>query len=579
MNRTMFASSILLVLMVTVIIPPTNGSDDVIRFAVIGDRTGGHVPGVYEKILDRVESMKPEFAITVGDQIEGYNDDIDMIDAQWAEYDSIASVLSMPLFFTVGNHEIWSDISYDHYRETRGETYYSLNWGSLHLVVLDNGRYNSTSDFASEQLDWLAADLPKYSGGYRLIVFMHKPFWFDTIEEGKPDTLHSLFVANGVEAVFTGHYHSYFSGEYDGIKYTSLGSSGGDASESPTGMHYHFAWVAVTDDEIDITPITLEGARAWDDMPASDLKFIDQIRYRGVVMDKPLSVSRDMTPSDTMISLRVVNLNDDLTLSDTIEWKCPENWTVSPLRRAFSLGPNEEIQLIFAPTNDGRLYPLPSLQTDYAYNENFKCHVERNLRVARSVDCYPADRVSVDGKLDEGCWKDPATRLFHQDGSMMQTDPVEFYFAYDSANIYLAARCEESKMDSLTSKATDHDASIFSEDCVGYFIQPDIDRGVAYQVYINPNAAVFDQKLIVAEDGYTDYYREWDGEYEVNTQRGDDFWTVEAAIPLSVLDAEVSPGMKWGINFRRKQARNNAAADWQTPIDYNPNTYGVLLLH
>jgi hypothetical protein len=33
-----------------------------------------------------------------------------------------------------------------------------------------------------------------------------------------------------------------------------------------------------------------------------------------------------------------------------------------------------------------------------------------------------------------------------------------------------------------------------------------------------------------------------------------------------------------GLEFRRKQKRLNSAADWQVPLDYNPATYGVMVL-
>ena len=40
------------------------------RFAIIGDRTGSAIPGVYERILSEAAFMNPDFAINVGDTIE-----------------------------------------------------------------------------------------------------------------------------------------------------------------------------------------------------------------------------------------------------------------------------------------------------------------------------------------------------------------------------------------------------------------------------------------------------------------------------------------------------------------------------
>ena len=72
--------------------------------------------------------------------------------------------------------------------------------------------------------------------------------------------------------------------------------------------------------------------------------------------------------------------------------------------------------------------------------------------------------------------------------------------------------------------------------------------------------------------------REWNGTYEAKTLRGDDYWSIEARIPLDQLDTENLQGKKWALNFRRKQKRLNTSADWLVPISYDPKDFGVLLL-
>jgi len=46
------------------------------RFAVLGDRTGGAVPGVYERAWIEVAGLDPSFVINVGDSIEGGRDTV-----------------------------------------------------------------------------------------------------------------------------------------------------------------------------------------------------------------------------------------------------------------------------------------------------------------------------------------------------------------------------------------------------------------------------------------------------------------------------------------------------------------------
>jgi 3',5'-cyclic AMP phosphodiesterase CpdA len=83
------------------------------RFAIIGDRTGGHRPGVFEDALGKLNLMKPEFVISVGDQIEGYTDDPARIDQQWNEFESFMGKLDMPFFFIAGNHDISNPLMAD----------------------------------------------------------------------------------------------------------------------------------------------------------------------------------------------------------------------------------------------------------------------------------------------------------------------------------------------------------------------------------------------------------------------------------------------------------------------------------
>jgi len=72
--------------------------------------------------------------------------------------------------------------------------------------------------------------------------------------------------------------------------------------------------------------------------------------------------------------------------------------------------------------------------------------------------------------------------------------------------------------------------------------------------------------------------REWNGRYQTMTSHGPDYWTIEAAIPWAELGVAGVPGKELGINFRRKQFRLGSSADWQAPIDYDPRTYGLLIM-
>ncbi|UCD94850.1 MAG: metallophosphoesterase [Candidatus Zixiibacteriota bacterium] len=558
----------------------TGGSTDApIRFAIIGDRTGSNVPGIYEQIISEVERLRPDFVMNVGDMIEGYTDDTVRLKEEWAEYDSTIASLSMPIHLTPGNHDILSDVQESIYRRLVGEPYYSFNHGDLHFVILDVGRWESSEELPGEQIDWLIKDLEKNAEAAFTFVFFHKPFWYNSVAEGKPDTLHSLFVRYGVDAVFNGHHHEYFSGEYDGIRYTSLGSSGGGADPSPSGLHYHFAWVTVDDDGIHIAPIKMGAVLPWNEITADERKIYSSFRNRGLTFESQTPVEPDLTVNSSRIGVVLDNTMSEVALDDSLEWTIPEGWTVEPQAMYATVPAGAKKTFYFDASCSGEVFPVPSVTTTFNYAEGKKVTVDGNLCVARQACCYPATpKPVIDGDLSESFWKDPETRLVAPGGGEMGIDSVQFYFAYDKNNLYLGAHCIDQDIDSLVGKITEQDGAIFTEDCVGYFIQPTLELDTLYQIYFNPLGAVYDVKYWHAEEGYLDGDRDFNGKYNVKTKKGDSYWSIEIQLPLEQFGVSMKKGDKIHVNFRRKQPRFETAADWQTPIDWDVNTYGLLVM-
>ncbi len=239
--------------------------------------------------------------------------------------------------------------------------------------------------------------------------------------------------------------------------------------------------------------------------------------------------------------------------------------------------PRDSILASFKVEKKGDLYPAPSLSLDFPYSEGKTYQIEKWLTIARRAYCYGVKtHITIDGEIKESDWEDPVTLFFSPQGNPMEIDPVRFYFAHDHENLFIAAYCKESNMDSMVATVIEHDGPVYGEDCVGYFIQPNIDLGTVYQIYLNSLETVFDQKILKTPEGKIDVDREWNGMYEVAAIRGNDYWSIEARIPLNQF--EFAPGEEWGINFRRKQKRYNSTADWQVPISYDPSTYGFLIM-
>lgn len=556
-----------------------------IRFAVIGDRTGGHTPGIHEEIISEINRLRPDFVMNVGDMIEGYSDDIDEIRGEWEEYLKQIGDFSVPLHPTPGNHDIWDDDtgqSLKLYEEFMGRPDYSFDYFGLHIVVLDTSRWEGSDELPQEKLDWLAEDLVNNRDAFYTLVFFHKPFWFETLAHGNPDPLHEIFKKYGVDAVFNGHFHEYFSGEYDGILYTSFGSSGGIMTPGVTGVAYHFGWVTVDGDGIHIAPIKKDSVLAWNEFTSADMVSVETIEKNAFHSNAPVPVGAD-TKFENAAWEFVLKNPGKLAVNDTMRWEIPKGWTVSPDSIPIELIPGAEKKVTVTVSCRGSLFPLPKFTLKIPYKENGTYKFSRGVKVMRRAMCTFADQPpKIDGRVDEtGIWKNPVERLFGPEGGEAETETNRFYFAYDREYLYIATVSRESEPDKMHVSATGRDSvALFKDDCVGFFlIPPGRDNTLDnYQIYFNPNGAVFDQRIHYQDGEIENLFDEWNADCEVQVANMNGVWVLEARIPLKDLGVtQIASGDRWHVNFRRKQQRLGTSADWMVPINYEPEVYGEMV--
>lgn len=559
------------------VLVPALAASSPLRFAVIGDRTGGAQPGIYEQVVAEIEQEKPEFVIAVGDQIEGYTEDTVKLNAQWQEYKAIVSGLSMPLYLIPGNHDIATSGHLQPYVANAGQPYYSFDREGMHFVVLDASRWESSDRLPSEQLDWLAADLVKEADAKYTFVFYHRPYWDGTTNAGKPDTLHKLFVRHGVDAVFAGHYHRYSSGEYDGIKYTVVGSSGGGAEPGPTGILYHHLFVEADSSGITMTPVLLGGERRrWDDVTDADIRSKARSELGGFRFAAPVLVGPDLSAGGTA-TVVLTNSSATDSLKGALIWDTPAAWKVEPGEELVGVPPGSSVTRVFGVKSSGRPFPVPELTLDMAHGPGGPAQVAHRLWVTRVAQAVPAASApAIDGRVDDQCWRDPETRMLDADGSPARTDSVRFFFAYDSADLYLAAVCFDPAVATIRAQASGRDGAVAEDDCVGYLFQPDTGKGDVFHVLFNAAGAVFDEAIGFSEKGEASAVPAWDGDYATRSFIGDGFWSIEVRVELPVELIKPMPGMAWGLNFRRMQPSRKANADWQ-PMSLDPGSFGLLL--
>lgn len=256
--------------------------DGVFHFVVFGDRTGGPAAGI--KILAQAVAdtnlLAPDFVITVGDLINGYNDDAAW-KAQAVEYSTTMRKLACPWFPVAGNHDLYyrgkdaERTSHDaNYEAHFGPLWYAFAHKNCWFIALhsDEGdpatgerSFNKAAaqKMSAAQFAWLTRVLARARGAEHVFVFLHHPRWLKQHEKADYgddwERVHALLRAAGnVSAVFAGHIHRIrYDGARDGIEYFTLAAVGASlATDVPrAGYLHHINVVTVRKERIDVATI------------------------------------------------------------------------------------------------------------------------------------------------------------------------------------------------------------------------------------------------------------------------------------------------------------------------------------
>lgn len=222
-----------------------------LHFAILGDRTGEAVPGVYQEAWKEIAAEKPDFVINVGDSIQGGDDATAA--KEWREVKSfLAAYRRFAFFFVPGNHDVWSEESSALYQQqTSRPLHYSFDRATAHFTVLDNSRTETLPD---SELTFLRDDLEAHKSQKVKFIFFHRPSWILQTLLRNPDfPLHKLAREYGVQYVVCGHIHEMLRFNLDGVEYLSLASSGGHLRDPKTyarGWFFQYSSVRVRGDDV-----------------------------------------------------------------------------------------------------------------------------------------------------------------------------------------------------------------------------------------------------------------------------------------------------------------------------------------
>lgn len=216
-------------------------ASDRVRFAIVSDLHAQDVPDGKERmqaVVDAANRNHVDFLIELGDFIR--------LDKSSVPYNNIWQEYKGPKYYVLGNHDL---DSYTKEQYIKGfdmpGRYYSFDKGNFHFIVLDGnnlydgktyrpyGMANYYVDskmrafYDPEQLAWLADDLKKTNK--RCIIFTHQSI--DTYSNNRKEVQAILENENKrcgfkkVVVAFSGHNHSNYTKEINGITYIQINSA------------------------------------------------------------------------------------------------------------------------------------------------------------------------------------------------------------------------------------------------------------------------------------------------------------------------------------------------------------------
>lgn len=269
------------------------------RFAVIGDRTGAHRPGVFSDAMRKLELLQPDFVITVGDLLEGYTKDEQEIVRQWEEVEQRLSVLSMPVYHIAGNHDYSNTAMARIWKERRGAAYWAFVYEQVLFIGLctedppvpQSARTLASTreleaamarapeqtqsrlleavkargqppklpgavNISADQVEFVRQTLLMHRDARWTFLVMHKPAWqYDS----QPFYAIEAMLADRPYTVIAGHEHYYEHETRRGRDYIVMGTTGGVWLRDGPGRVDHFAMVSMKDAKPIIANVRTDG--------------------------------------------------------------------------------------------------------------------------------------------------------------------------------------------------------------------------------------------------------------------------------------------------------------------------------
>jgi len=209
----------------------------------------------FTQALDLVNKLNPDFILTGGDLImDALGQSYGRADSLYNLYQEVIKKSNMPVFNTMGNHEIYgiykrssADPANPEYGELMfekrlGKSYYTFDHKGWKFIIINSiedtkkGKYVGQIDTA--QISWIKSELKNTAHGTPIVISTHIPFITAYTQKYGGSTLpndSSLVVCNSKEVidlfngynlklVLQGHLHTVEDIYIDGIHFITGGA-------------------------------------------------------------------------------------------------------------------------------------------------------------------------------------------------------------------------------------------------------------------------------------------------------------------------------------------------------------------
>ena len=346
---------------------PFSDDPDKFSFAIIGDKTGGGLDKwpVFDRSIDEINTLKPDFAIMVGDLIQGDTKDLEQLAAEWKEFWQHESDLIVPFLPLPGNHDITNPVMYDYWKKHLGRTYSAFEYKNCLFIMLNTEEWHNPEHeewdwekegwFGEAQIKYVENELAKHLDVRHTFVLLHRPIWlyehsgWEQIEEA---------LGNRAYTVFAGHYHNLTLHTRNDRRYFVLGATGGGFTPQEVreyGAFDHYSLVTVDNKEVNVAII--EPGNIY---PADLSVTAFKEKVGELLTFKPYFDLNKDTPFS--------NGNLEIVLENTLEkrlkfeivFEVNQHWQISPNQLSLQAKPEETAKTTVtfsAPSDD--FLPLP----------------------------------------------------------------------------------------------------------------------------------------------------------------------------------------------------------------------------